>query len=326
MSSVRVLDGQDVATAAAVLRAGGLLGLPTETVYGLAADADSREAVARIYAAKGRPLDHPVIVHIADSSTVSEWAREFPAYARALADAFWPGPLTLVLPRTNRAQDFITAAQDTVALRVPQHPVALAVLREFGGGVAAPSANQFGAVSPTTAAHVLNDLGERLDPARDAIIDGGDCGVGVESTIVDCTGTMPRILRPGAITREDIERVTGQAVSETGSEIKAPGTLESHYSPDATVRLVETPEQLLNLVGQLSSAGYVGVIAPEAVPTPMGAVRLSMPASDVQYAEELYAALHEADRLNLATVVALVPQGDGIAVAVRDRLTRAAHG
>lgn len=326
MSEIRVLDAHDVQTAVSILRTGGLLGLPTETVYGLAADADSEQAVARIYQVKGRPLDHPVIVHIADVAQVIEWARDFPEYAQALASAFWPGPMTLVLPRSERAQDFVTGSQDTVALRVPRHPVALEVLRSFGGGVAAPSANQFGAVSPTSARHVLHDLSERLDADRDAIIDGGECGVGLESTIIDCTGSRPRILRPGAISAADVERVTGLVVAEPSADIRAPGTLDSHYAPDASVRLVESAEQLLHVVSELSTAGYIGVIAPESVPTPVGAVRLSMPSTNQHYAEELYAALREADRLGLATVVALLPQGSDIAVAVRDRLTRAAHG
>jgi L-threonylcarbamoyladenylate synthase len=209
---------------------------------------------------------------------------------------------------------------------VPNHPIALAVLSAFGGGVAAPSANQFGAVSPTSAAHVLADLGERLDPHRDVIIDGGDSSVGVESTIIDCTGPQPRILRPGAITLSDIERVTGLSVSAFGEEIKAPGTLDSHYSPEATVRLVDSAEQLEEVVAALAHSQFVGVLAPEVVQTPRGAIRLSMPQSNLQYAEELYAALREADRLGLAHVVALLPSGDDIAIAVRDRLTRAAHG
>ena len=309
MAGIRVLDAHDVETAVAVLRQGGLLGLPTETVYGLAADADSQAAVARIYHVKGRPLDHPVIVHIPDVTKVSDWAREFPEYAQALAAAFWPGPMTLVLPRTRRAQDFVTGSQDTVALRVPGHPVALGVLRSFGGGVAAPSANQFGAVSPTSARHVLHDLSERLDADIDAVIDGGECGVGLESTIIDCTGSYPRILRPGAISAADVERVTGMAVGWPVSDIRAPGTLDSHYAPAAAVRLVESSEELLQVVSELSAAGYVGVIAPEAVPTPVGAVRLSMPATNQHYAEELYAALREADRLRLGVVVALLPQG-----------------
>ena len=325
MSEVRVLAAHEVDAAVAVLRAGGLVGLPTETVYGLAADADSADAVARIYAVKGRPQDHPVIVHISGADKVVDWASDFPSYAQQLAAAFWPGPMTLILRRNQRAHDFVTGGQDTVGLRVPNHPVALAVLSGFGGGVAAPSANQFGAVSPTSAAHVLADLGERLDPHRDVIIDGGDSSVGVESTIIDCTGEQPRILRPGAITSLDVERVTGLNVSAMGEAIKAPGTLDSHYAPDATVRLVDTAEQLDEVVAALAHHQFVGVLAPEVVQTPRGAIRLSMPQSNLQYAEELYAALREADRLGLAHVVALLPSGDDIAIAVRDRLTRAAH-
>ena len=326
MTQVRVLGANDIADAVAALRAGGLVGLPTETVYGLAADADSAEAVARIYAVKGRPQDHPVIVHIGAADKVLNWASEFPLYAQQLAAAYWPGPMTLILKRGQRAQDFVTGGQDTVGLRVPNHPVALAVLEAFGGGVAAPSANQFGAVSPTSAMHVLADLGDRLNADLDVIIDGGDCEVGVESTIIDCTGDAPRILRPGAITVADIEKATGLAVTTHGAELKAPGTLDSHYAPDASVLLVENEDQLTAEVARTTGDGFVGVIAPEIVQTPHGAIRLSMPATNQMYAEELYGALREADRLGLKTVIALLPEGSDIAVAVRDRLTRAAHG
>jgi len=325
MTPVRILDASEIADAVTALRAGGLVGLPTETVYGLAANAEDEAAVARIYAVKGRPQDHPVIVHIADAGKVNDWARSFPAYAERLASEFWPGPMTLILPRGERAKDFVTGGQDTVGLRVPNHPTALAILAEFGRGVAAPSANQFGAVSPTSALHVLNDLGERMNPETDVIVDGGESSVGVESTIIDCTGERPRILRPGAVTQADIERVTCRTVTTVGEAIAAPGTLDSHYSPDAAVRLVETEQQLLDAVTELTGSSFVGVIAAEPVQTPRGAIRLSMPPSNTHYAEELYAALREADRLGLAHVVALLPAGDDIAVAVRDRLTRAAH-
>ena len=330
MTPVRILDASEIADAVTALRASGLVGLPTETVYGLAANAEDEAAVARIYAVKGRPQDHPVIVHIADAGKVNDWARTFPAYAERLASEFWPGPMTLILPRGERAKDFVTGGQETVGLRVPNHPTALAILAEFGGGVAAPSANQFGAVSPTSALHVLNDLGERMNPETDVIVDGGESSVGVESTIIDCTGERPRILRPGAVTQADIERVTGLTVTTAGEAIAAPGTLDSHYAPDAAVTLVDSVESLFEqvatmLAAQTDSSLRVGVIAAEAVPTPRGAIRLSMPLTNSQYAEELYAALREADRLGLSQVVALVPAGDDIAVAVRDRLARAAH-
>jgi len=320
-----LLTSSDVATAASVLRSGGLVALPTETVYGLAADARNEAAVRRIYAAKGRPLDHPVIVHIADATQVSDWASDFPAYAQALAEAFWPGPMTLVLPRNASVGDWITGGQDTVAVRVPDHAVALEVLQSIAGGVAAPSANQFGKVSPTSAQHVLADLGSILQ-STDAIIDGGDCVVGVESSIIDCTGAAPRILRPGAISTSDVERVTGlSVVSDSDKRVRVPGALDSHYAPRAQVIVVENEAELFARCAQLESKRHVGVIAPEPVRTPSGAMRLAMPESSTAYAECLYRALREADRYELEFVVALAPTGDDVAVAVRDRLTRAAH-
>lgn len=323
MSPTNLLSQTEVAQAAAVLRAGGLLGLPTETVYGLAANADSPEAVARIYKVKGRPSAHPVIVHLAHASDLDAWAQQIPAYARELASAFWPGPLTLVLPRTARAGDFITGGQDTVGVRVPNHPVALAVLAEFGGAVAAPSANRFGQVSPTSAEMVIADLGEWLT-ATDAVIDGGDCGVGVESSIIDCTGPSPRILRPGAVTVADIERVTGLKVSADSSDIKAPGTLASHYAPQAEVWLAADADQLAKLVQEFESQ-RVGLIALSDVETPAGVERLAAVSSIEDYARELYRALRAADERQLDVVIALPPAGMDLALAIRDRLVRAAH-
>ncbi|HET7901891.1 MAG TPA: L-threonylcarbamoyladenylate synthase, partial [Candidatus Nanopelagicales bacterium] len=229
----------DVAHAVALLRAGGLVAIPTETVYGLGADAEDADAVARVYAAKGRPADHPLIVHLADASLVDDgWARDVPSWARLLAAACWPGPLTLVLRRGPRAADHVTGGQDTVGLRVPSHPVAHALLAEFGGGVAAPSANRFGRVSPTDAEHVVDELGSVLDPARDCVLEGGPSEVGVESTIVDCTGEAPRLLRPGAVGVEEIEAVTGLVVQEPDRAVRAPGTLAAHYAPTAQLLLV----------------------------------------------------------------------------------------
>ncbi|MEP7216361.1 MAG: L-threonylcarbamoyladenylate synthase, partial [Anaerolineaceae bacterium] len=227
----------EIARAVAVLRAGGLIGLPTETVYGLAADAANELAVRRVFAVKGRPASHPVIVHVTGVEALADWAREVPEAALRLAGAFWPGPLTLVLPRTARAGDVVTGGQDTVALRVPSHPLALDVLRAFGGGLAAPSANRFGHVSPTTAQHVRDDLGVEVD----FVLDGGPCAIGVESTIVDLATdpAAPVILRTGAVTREDVARVLGGAVRvrddvATGG-VRAPGMLAAHYAPRAGV-------------------------------------------------------------------------------------------
>jgi L-threonylcarbamoyladenylate synthase len=323
-----------MATAASHLVAGGLVAFPTETVYGLGADACNAMGVARIYEVKGRPADHPLIVHMASMSGLGEWAREVPGYAILLACDFWPGPMTLVLKRSSLAKDFITGGQDTVGLRVPDHLVALALLEAFenlgGKGIAAPSANRFGQVSPTTAAAVAEEIGEFLDSA-DQIIDGGACAVGVESTIIDCTGDAPRILRPGAITASMIEQSTGIQVTELiGSSnvgvvnnsagvnsdeiIRVSGSFNNHYAPAAKVLLCEIPTP-----GQ-------GFIAHANMETPAGVSRLASPHNDEEFAQILYSALREADAQGLKEVVVMQPIGIGIAVAIRDRLARAANG
>ena len=318
---------------------GGLVGLPTETVYGLSADAQDAEAVRRIYAAKGRPADHPLIVHVQGPQALSGWSLGSNVVAERLAAAFWPGALTLVVRRSPRASDLITGGQDTVALRCPDHRVALACLRalaeESGDparGVAAPSANRFGRVSPTRASDVLDELGAHLDPARDLVVDGGPCRIGVESTIVDCTAVPPRVLRLGAISQQQVDEVlaghTADPTVRPGVPIpvRAPGALEAHYSPLARVVLVErsvTGRQVTNLM----PGGEVGLIAPADVATPAGWARLSAPGTGEEYARDLYAALRRADELGMATVVAVLPDsGEGaLAQAVRDRLARAAH-
>lgn len=364
-----VRTGTEPADAVAVLRAGGLVALPTETVYGLAADATDRHAVARVYAVKGRPADHPLIVHLASASGLDAWAVDVPGYARALAAACWPGPLTLVLQRSPRAGDHVTGGQDTVALRVPGHPFALAVLlgldaADPGGaphGLAAPSANRFGRVSPTSAAHVLAELGPSLGPS-DLVLDGGPSAVGVESTIVDCTGPRPRILRPGGVSAAEVERVTGLPVEPVGGvpveaagsaspavpEVRAPGTLASHYAPRARVVLAAGPGDAhlgdwAEQAGSGSASPDTGLLALADVPTPPGVVRLSAPEDVAAYARVLYAALREADALGLTTVIAVPPEpadtgprgsadahppgsaDAGLVAAIRDRLTRAAH-
>jgi L-threonylcarbamoyladenylate synthase len=315
-----------MADAAANLLAGGLVAFPTETVYGLGADACNADAVARIYSVKGRPTDHPLIVHVASMAAFGDWARDVPAYAIALARDFWPGPMTLVVLRSTLAADFVTGRQDTVGVRVPNHPIALGFLEAFartgGKGVAAPSANRFGNVSPTTASAVGDELGDYLADG-DLILDGGACDVGVESTIIDCTGDVPRILRPGAVTAEMIRESTGLVVGDyawvDGSaveqeEIRVSGSLDSHYAPEATVVLGQSP-----VAGQ-------GFIAMAEVATPDGVVRLAAPKSDDEFARVLYAALRAADEQGLKSVVVHQPHGDGIAIAIRDRLTRAANG
>jgi L-threonylcarbamoyladenylate synthase len=329
----------DVAVAVACLRDGALVGLVTETVYGLAADAERASAVARIYAAKGRPADHPLIVHVADAGALRgphAWAREVPQYALRLAEGLWPGPLTLVLRRSSRAGGAVTAGLDTVGLRAPSHPVTRRVLTEFaaatgrpGAGLAAPSANRFGRLSPTTAGHVLTELGGQLREGVDCVLDGGPCPVGVESTIVDCTRAAPAVLRPGAIGREDLERIGGVRLDDSDdgsgnsggssrSRPRAPGTLAAHYAPRALVVLADR--------GADASTGD-GLLALAEVPSPPGVVRLAAPDDAPDYARALYAALREADALGLSRVVA-VPPGPaghpGLAEAIRDRLMRAA--
>jgi L-threonylcarbamoyladenylate synthase len=303
--------------AAAILINGGLVAFPTETVYGLGADACNAAAVARIYSVKGRPADHPLIVHVASMDLLGDWAADVPAYAIALARDYWPGPMTLVVRRSELAADFITGGQDTVGVRVPNHPVALGLLEAFaragGKGVAAPSANRFGNVSPTTAQAVSDELSDYL-AMSDVILDGGACAVGVESTIIDCTGDVPKILRPGAITQEMIEHSTGHDVLDAdGVAIRVSGSLESHYSPIAKVVLDQSP-----MAGQ-------GFIAMADVVTEAGVVRLAAPTTPDEFARVLYSALRAADEQGLSTVVVAQPAGNGIAIAIRDRLMRAAH-
>jgi L-threonylcarbamoyladenylate synthase len=308
-----------MADAAANLLAGGLVAFPTETVYGLGADACNADAVARIYAVKGRPADHPLIVHIASMDGLGDWADDVPGYAISLARDFWPGPMTLVVKRSGLAGDFVTGGQDTVGVRVPDHPVALGLLEAFeragGKGVAAPSANRFGNVSPTTAQAVSVELGDYLADG-DQILDGGPCDVGVESTIIDCTGDVPKILRPGAITAQMIAESTGLAVVGVVQEsaIRVSGSLEAHYAPAATVVLDQSP-----VSGQ-------GFIAMADLVAGDGVVRLAAPKTHEEFARVLYSALRAADEQGLETVVVAQPQGDGIEVAIRDRLMRAAFG
>ena len=313
--------------AALRLRDGGLVAVPTETVYGLAARADDPHAVARIYAAKGRPADHPLIVHVPDASALDHWAASIPEYARALADAFWPGPMTLVVKRSDRAGDFITGGQDSVAVRVSSHPLMDETLRALiqltddqSIGIAAPSANRFGRVSPTSAQHVHDEFTDIIGD-DDYILDGGESSVGVESTIIDCTDEIPRLLRAGAITVDDIERVTGVVPGMT-STVRASGTLESHYAPLADVVITDAA----GLASSHSTdEARVGVLALASIETPVGMVRLSAPASNDEYAHVLYAALREADALQLITVLAVLPNESGLGAAVIDRLKRAAH-
>jgi L-threonylcarbamoyladenylate synthase len=303
--------------AAASIKDGNLVAFPTETVYGLGADASSADAVAKIYAAKGRPADHPLIVHISSMDGIGYWADEISDYAIALARAFWPGPMTLICKRSPEAKDFVTGGQETVGLRVPDHVVALALLdaaKQLGvQGIAAPSANRFGHVSPTTADAVREELSAYLSP-NDSILDGGPSTVGVESTIIDCTGNNPHILRPGAITQEMIEEVTGLQVTDAQNEIRVSGSLENHYAPQAKVILDTTPQP---------GDGY---IATKEKPTPAGVIRLASPQTVDEFARILYASLRDADSQKLSRICIDQPQGDGLAIAICDRLQRAARG
>jgi L-threonylcarbamoyladenylate synthase len=297
----------DVERAAAAILAGGLVAMPTETVYGLAADATDPAAVARIFEVKRRPADHPLIVHLASADQLDSWASAVPDCARLLVDAAWPGPLTVIVPRAAHVLDGVTGGHATVGLRVPAHPMALELLERVGVGLAAPSANRFGAVSPTTAQHVLHDLGDRLDPRRDVILDGGPCPIGVESTIVDCASVPPQILRAGGVPVEDVLRLLAGVVSGASGPSRASGMLASHYAPRCAVRLVDTADDAIAL-----RAGTVG------------AEILDLSDDLVGYARELYARLRDADDRGVATMIAVLPPAEGLGHAIRDRLTKAA--
>jgi L-threonylcarbamoyladenylate synthase len=307
-----------IKAAAQSLIAGHLVAFPTETVYGLGADATNESAIAKIYKAKGRPADHPLIVHISSIDAINDWAQDINEYAINLARDFWPGPMTLVFKRSDLAKDFITGNQNTVGLRVPNQSIALALLKEFqalgGKGIAAPSANRFGAVSPTTAQAVKDELENYLDQKNDIILDGGPCQVGVESTIIDCTEQSPQILRLGAITKEMIQESTGLfVIDEASTDIRVSGSLGSHYSPNATV-VLDTYAQ--------SGEGFIAI---DSIQTPPGAIRLAAPSSIEGFARDLYSALRFADAQGLTKVCVIQPEGPGLAAAIRDRLKRAAN-
>jgi L-threonylcarbamoyladenylate synthase len=281
--------------------------MPTETVYGLAADATNPVALARIFSVKGRPSDHPLIVHLADPEDLAAWAPDAPASAQRLAAAGWPGPLTLIVPRSDRFPAAVAGGRDTVGLRVPAHPMAREMIRLAGVPVAAPSANRFGAVSPTTADHVVADLGDLLDPDRDVVLDGGPSPVGVESTIVDCTVDPVQILRTGAVTADQVRSILEADVAAASGPARASGMLASHYAPRCEVRLVDTADDAMAL-----AAG-----------TP-GARILDLTDDVARYARELYASLRQADTDGVRTLIAVLPAADGLGHAVRDRLTKAA--
>lgn len=312
------------------------MAFPTETVYGLGADAENVVAVRRIFAVKGRPTEHPLIVHIPGAHTLAHWAEEVPDLAWRLAERFWPGPLTIILKKAGRVTPVVTGGLATVGLRVPDHELALALLRAFGGGVAAPSANRFGAVSPTTADHVRDDLG----PLVDVVLDGGRCDVGIESTIVDLTGEGPAILRPGGVSREALEDAAGQPVPvREGGAVRAPGQLPSHYAPSATVLLVPRGEQAGRAralrarglrVGVLGFGPAGAVAAPEE-PSPGGTDGVtaadeivSIQGSEADLARSLYQALRDLDRRGCDVILTPLPEEQGLGLAIADRLRRAA--
>ena len=315
-----------VARAARVLRADGLVAFPTETVYGLGADASSDTALARLYAVKQRPPDHPVIVHLGDPDRLDDWGRDLSDDARLLAVSFWPGPLTLVVRRNDQmVSDVVTGGRDTVGLRVPDQPLALDLLREFGGGIAAPSANRFGRVSPTTAAHVRADLGNDVD----AILDGGSCSVGVESTIVDCSGSHVRLLRRGGVPVDRIAAILGRPVDEAadGEGPAAPGRLAAHYQPRARVVVVgHSDHAIVEAQRHLDGGARTGLLAPGPLPPdlPSGLEIVGAPPNTDEYARSLYACLRDADTRGLDVLVVVPPAAQGVGAAVEDRLRRAA--
>ncbi|MET7520675.1 L-threonylcarbamoyladenylate synthase [Streptomyces sp. NPDC005480] len=313
----------EIEKAAEVLRSGGLVALPTETVYGLGANAEDPAAVARIFQVKGRPPSHPLIVHIGSAGHLDDWVEDVPATARLLAEHFWPGPLTLVLRRGRRVPLEATGGLETVAVRVPDHPVALGLLAAFGGGVTAPSANRFGSVSPTTADHVRAELGDAVD----FVLDGGPCQVGVESTIVDVTGEIPSVLRPGGVTREDLEAVLGFSLTvPSTSHVRVPGQHPSHYAPRARVVLVE-PEKVVAEAELAQDLGHqVGVFLPPAysgAPVKAHAV-MPVPGSMAAYARGLFGFLRELDQQGCDLIVASLPAEEGLGLAIANRLRRAA--
>jgi L-threonylcarbamoyladenylate synthase len=304
----------EVRRAAQILRAGGLVAFPTETVYGLGADAASEKAIARLYAVKGRPADHPVIIHFASAEKAFQWATDIPETARLLAKKFWPGPLTLILKRSALARDFVTGGQDTVGLRVPSHPVAQELLKAFSGAIAAPSANRFGRVSPTTAAHVREDLGKDVD----LVLEGGPSEVGIESTIIDLSRTTPALLRPGQISKQQLESLIGTIGDKAASSPRHSGGLERHYAPRTPARMV--PAHALDK--EISKGKSVAVLA-FSRPDERVDFWLRMPREPQAYAQRLYAALRELDSANCEQILVEAPPDAAEWAAVRDRLKRA---
>lgn len=310
-----------IARALAILRRGGLIGLPTETVYGLAADAVNELAVRSIFAAKGRPADHPLIVHLADAQQIGDWAVDIPESAWRLAAAFWPGPLTIILRRSGKAAQAVTGELSTIALRVPSHPVALQVLQAFGGGLAAPSANRFGRVSPTTPQHVRDEFGDRIE----LVLEGGPCTVGLESTIVDLSSDEPALLRYGAITPQQIEVILDRPLGDAAlNATPASGRLASHYAPRAAVEIVSSDDLEAKTGEWALSGARIAVLAPVLDTELAGVGHLPMPADAEGFGRELYAALREADAWGAQVALVVPPPESGLGLAISDRLRRAA--
>jgi len=311
----------DLIRAAQCLKSGNLVAFPTETVYGLGADATNPESVSQIYAVKGRPANHPLIVHISSLKLIDKWARNIPDYAFTLAEVFWPGPMTLVLPRSILAKDFITGSQDTVGLRIPANNYALKLLSNFeiigGLGVAAPSANRFGAVSPTSAFDVRSELGNYLNE-KDIIIDGGECEIGIESTIIDCTKRVPLVLRPGVINSKMISSATGleslyKNENNERHNLRVPGMLKNHYAPNAQIILNGFPT---------SGDGFIAL---NDISTPVGAIRLASPTNSAEFAKILYRSFRLGDEMDLKRIIVIPPKKDELSVAVLDRIKKASY-
>ena len=305
-----------IKNAAESLRDGFLVAFPTETVYGLGADATNEKAVSRIFEIKGRPLDHPVIVHLSSIDQIEHWAVNIPKYAYTLAKKYLPGPMTLILNRSSNAKDWITGGQNTVGIRIPNHEIALSLLEEFkkigSGAIAAPSANKFGRVSPTSFQHVQDELSKDL-MVRDVVLDGGNSALGIESTIIDCTQEQPRILRPGFITKKMIEETTGLILSDSNTNIRVSGSFKSHYAPKAKVLLDVEPQP---------GDGYIAL---EEFVTPPNVIRLIAPKNLEEFAQYLYSAFRAADEKGLSRIVVRQPLGDNLAIAIRDRLQKASN-
>ncbi len=319
-----MVSDREIERAVAVLRAGGLVAFPTETVYGLGADASNPVAVKKVFAAKGRPHDHPLIVHIAGAAQLAAWATEIPSMAHQLARSFWPGPLTLVLKRAPGVSDLVTGGQDTIALRAPSHPVAQSLLARFGGGIAAPSANRFGRVSATTAEHVRREFGAAVD----CVLDGGAADVGIESTIVDLSGMQPALLRPGWITAQQLVETLGMELAPPAAgSPRAPGTLARHYAPQTPLMVMEA-DLLLELAASLvRQAKRVAVLARSAQqPLLPGLSWIGAPRDAAGYAHDLYANLRRLDEAGCDAILAEAPPPEPEWFAIRDRLTRAAAG